>query len=84
MFLKNRNISSRIKRSKVTDYAALTNVSHCIRQKVLLMGVKLKLTFFFYYYFYFIHIFDEGRNDPKAIIAPPLTRHPNGAALAGR
>ena len=25
MFLKNRNISSNIKRSKVTDYAALTN-----------------------------------------------------------
>ena len=24
MFLKNRNISSKIKRSKVTDYAALT------------------------------------------------------------
>ena len=28
MFLKNRNISSKIKRSKVTDYAALSN--HCI------------------------------------------------------
>ena len=27
MFLKNRNISSKIKRSKVTDYAAL-NVHH--------------------------------------------------------
>ena len=26
MFLKNRNISSKIKRSKVTDYAALTYV----------------------------------------------------------
>ena len=26
MFLKNRNISSKIKRSKVTDYAALINV----------------------------------------------------------
>ena len=25
MFLKNRNISSKIKRSKVTDYAALSN-----------------------------------------------------------
>ena len=25
VFLKNRNISSKIKRSKVTDYAALTN-----------------------------------------------------------
>ena len=26
MFLKNRNISSKIKRSKVTDYAALTGI----------------------------------------------------------
>ena len=26
MFLKNRNISSKIKRSKVTDYAALKNI----------------------------------------------------------
>ena len=28
MFLKNRNISSKIKRSKVTDYAALKGVNH--------------------------------------------------------
>ena len=28
MFLKNRNISSKIKRSKVTDYAALTVLSN--------------------------------------------------------
>ena len=27
MFLKNRNISSKIKRSKVTDYAALSGIS---------------------------------------------------------
>ena len=26
VFLKNRNISSKIKRSKVTDYAALSNI----------------------------------------------------------
>ena len=38
MFLKNRNISSKIKRSKVTDYAALSfnykelfNVKKCVR-----------------------------------------------------
>ena len=28
VFLKNRNISSKIKRSKVTDYAALTIIVH--------------------------------------------------------
>ena len=60
----------------------LTNVSHCIRQKVLLMGVKLKLTFFIISILF--NFFDEGRNDPKAIIGPPVTRHPNGAALTGR
>ena len=29
VFLKNRNISSKIKRSKVTDYAALKPQLHC-------------------------------------------------------
>ena len=34
MFLKNRNISSKIKRSKVTDYAALNgNVHGCVFAK---------------------------------------------------
>ena len=28
MFLKNRNISSKTKRSKVTDYAALTRIQY--------------------------------------------------------
>ena len=31
MFLKNRNISSKIKRSKVTDYAALNDLKFFIR-----------------------------------------------------
>ena len=29
VFLKNRNNSSKIKRSKVTDYAALSKISNC-------------------------------------------------------
>ena len=32
VFLKNRNILSKIKKSKVTDYAALTN--KCVTKKV--------------------------------------------------
>ena len=41
MFLKNRNISSKIKRSKVTDYAALTAISwlFVIQLKFLPRGV---------------------------------------------
>ena len=38
VFLKNRNISSKIKRSKVTDYAALTKVLY-IPFKNTLVGV---------------------------------------------
>ena len=49
VFLKNRNISSKIKRSKVTDYAALREVpilkrdviveNHCLISSLLLMCV---------------------------------------------
>ena len=42
MFLKNRNISSKIKRSKVTDYAALTvNIRHCLRMNNFLSEADL-------------------------------------------
>ena len=34
MFLKNRNISSKIKRSKVTDYAALSGMLGIIQSKI--------------------------------------------------
>ena len=50
MFLKNRNISSKIKRSKVTDYAALSKVSifnmdsDC-KQKVFHVYLKNNLKF---------------------------------------
>ena len=49
MFLKNRNISSKIKRSKVTDYSALT-------QKLLKQGSlyhKLRNTFSKFYRLYY-------------------------------
>ena len=37
MFLKNKNIISKIRRSKVTDYAALTMVNGCLTVK---MGLR--------------------------------------------
>ena len=40
MFLKNRNISSKIKRSKVTDYAALIKYVNCVFIEVLLKYVN--------------------------------------------
>ena len=40
MFLKNRNIISKIKRSKVTDYAALREVEF-------LFSVELSMIFFY-------------------------------------
>ena len=37
MLLKNKNIIFKIRRSKVTDYAALTLTTYCVRSKTVVL-----------------------------------------------
>ena len=46
MFLKNRNISSKIKRSKVKDYAALNIKMYCFVVKLIEIKFSIFLNFF--------------------------------------
>ena len=41
MFLKNRNISSKIKRSKVTDYAALTSMINTTSESLKILAFQI-------------------------------------------
>ena len=74
MFLKNKNIIFKIRRSKVTDYAALNiDFAHCLSSCCILASlIYLQFIWASTYYFTTYHISDQPRLRQACTVTPEL------------